>query len=85
MTNKTSFDGQISSNEPVYRIFISSTQCLMVHYRQIAVSAILNATPSQLPIMQEYDFTEGAFCYPVDIIVSKMQKADAVILLVGLF
>lgn len=69
----------------VYRIFVSSTQCLMVHYRQIAISAILNATPSQLPISQEYDFTDGNFIMPVDIVNKKIKDADAVILIIGLY
>jgi hypothetical protein len=81
-------EGVLSVNEkigPVYRIFVSSTQCLMVHYRQIAISAILNATPSQFPISQEYDFTDGNFIMPVDIVNKKIKDADAVILIIGLY
>lgn len=73
------------SKSPVYRIFVSSTQCLMVHYRQVAISAILNATPSQFPVSQEYDFTDGNFITPVDIVNRKIEDADAVILIIGLY
>lgn len=72
-------------NAQTYRIFISSAQCLMVQYRQIAISTVLNATPTQLPIYQECNFTDDNFIMPVDILNKKIRDADAVILIIGLY
>ena len=85
MTSKnTSIQNANTPSHP-YKIFLSSTQCMMLHYRQTAIAAILNATPSQLPITQEYDFMADNQTAPVDLVEKKIKEADAVILLVGMY
>lgn len=69
--------------DKTYRIFISSTQCLMAHYREVIIRAILEK--GHLPIAQEYAFKDGSYVAPKEKIIEKLSRADAVILAISPF
>ena len=82
-TDNTSKQEENSSASTVYRIFISLPQCLMSHYRQVAISAILKS--KHLPMYLDYKFTNGEFDIPVKDINKSIDNADAVIVIAGLY
>lgn len=67
--------------DKVVRIFISSTQCLLIEDRQIIINTVLQH--GAFPIAQEYDFQASNAVMPVSKCEEKVEKADAIILVIN--
>lgn len=64
-----------------YRIFLSSTKCLLVKERKTIIDAILNF--GHIPIAQEFDFQDSNGVPTLDKCIEKVISADAIILLLN--
>lgn len=64
-----------------YKIFVSSTKCLLMKERRIVIDAILNA--GHFPIAQEFDFQDENGVLTIEKCKQKLNESDAVILLIN--
>ncbi|MDR3293683.1 MAG: DUF4062 domain-containing protein [Clostridiales bacterium] len=67
--------------ERITRIFVSSANCLLLDTRQKVIWAILNR--GQFPIAQEFNFFGKSKDYSIDVVMKKIDSADALILIIG--
>ncbi|MDE6284451.1 MAG: DUF4062 domain-containing protein [Bacilli bacterium] len=67
--------------DKVVRIFISSTQCLLIEDRQTIINTVLQH--GAFPIAQEYDFQASNAVMPISKCEEKVEMADAIILVIN--
>lgn len=73
--------GEHLMTDKVIRIFISSTQCLLIEDRQAIINTVLQH--GAFPIAQEYDFQDSNAIMPLNKCEEKVENADAIILVIN--
>lgn len=67
--------------DKIIRIFISSTQCMLIEDRQTIINTVLQH--GAFPIAQEYNFQASNAIMPVSKCEEKVDMADAIILVIN--
>lgn len=65
----------------VFRVFVSSTQCMLIHERSLIIDSILNS--GHIPIAQEFDFQDANDTRTLQKCIDKVTNADAIILVLS--